>query len=77
LEENRISYHESVREVYQRIKRDNMSNIWDRYEAQGLGGNLFVASRPTFKDDMKRFLSYLIRRVESLPIDLLRTPITL
>ncbi len=38
MEEDRISYHESVRRIYARIKRDNMSNIWDRYEAQGLGG---------------------------------------
>lgn len=35
----RISHHESVRKVYERIKRDNMNNIWDRYKAQGLGGN--------------------------------------
>lgn len=39
MEENRISYHESVRRVYERIKKDNMNNIWDRYEAQGFGGN--------------------------------------
>lgn len=37
MEESRISYHESVRKVYQRIKEDGMTNIWDRYEAQGLG----------------------------------------
>ena len=37
MEGDRISYHESVRKVYQRIKKDNMDNIWDRYEAQGLG----------------------------------------
>jgi carbon-monoxide dehydrogenase catalytic subunit len=37
MEDNRISYHESVRKVYDRIKRDGMNNIWDRYEAQGLG----------------------------------------
>jgi carbon-monoxide dehydrogenase catalytic subunit len=36
LDENRISYHESVKKVYQRIKKDNMTNIWDRYEAQGM-----------------------------------------
>jgi anaerobic carbon-monoxide dehydrogenase catalytic subunit len=35
--DDRISYHESVRKVYQRIKEDGMTNIWDRYEAQGLG----------------------------------------
>ncbi|MCX7965592.1 MAG: hypothetical protein N2596_03085, partial [Syntrophorhabdaceae bacterium] len=39
MEENRISYHASVLKVYERIKRDNMDNIWDRYEAQGMGGN--------------------------------------
>jgi len=36
LEENRISYHDSVKKVYQRIKKDKMTNIWDRYEAQGM-----------------------------------------
>ena len=35
--QNRISYHESVRRVYERIKKDGMTNIWDRYEAQGMG----------------------------------------
>jgi len=39
MDENRISYHESVRKVYERIKSDNMNNIWDRYRAQGLGGD--------------------------------------
>jgi len=39
MEEERISYHESVRKVYQRIKQDGMDNIWDRYEAQGMGGD--------------------------------------
>ncbi|MCX5806786.1 MAG: anaerobic carbon-monoxide dehydrogenase catalytic subunit [Proteobacteria bacterium] len=39
MEDDRISYHESVRKVYDRIKNDNMDNIWDRYEAQGMGGN--------------------------------------
>jgi carbon-monoxide dehydrogenase catalytic subunit len=39
MEGNRISYHQSVRQVYERIKKDNMNNIWDRYEAQGLGGD--------------------------------------
>ncbi len=39
MEGNRISYHESVRKVYDRIKRDKMNNIWERYEAQGLGSN--------------------------------------
>ncbi len=39
MEENRISYHESVRKAYKKIKKDGMSNVWDRYEAQGMGGN--------------------------------------
>ncbi len=39
MEDERISYHESVRKVYQRIKEDGMTNVWDRYEAQGLGAN--------------------------------------
>jgi len=39
MEKERISYHESVRRVYDRIKEDGMNNIWDRYEAQGMGGN--------------------------------------
>jgi len=39
MEGERISYHESVRRVYERIKQDGMTNIWDRYEAQGMGSN--------------------------------------
>ncbi|MFO7996598.1 MAG: anaerobic carbon-monoxide dehydrogenase catalytic subunit [Dehalococcoidia bacterium] len=39
MERERISYHESVRRMYDRIKKDGMTNIWDRYEAQGMGGN--------------------------------------
>jgi len=39
MEDDRISYHDSVRKIYDRIKKDNMNNIWDRYEAQGMGGN--------------------------------------
>jgi len=39
MEGDRISYHKSVRRVYERIKKDGMNNIWDRYEAQGFGGN--------------------------------------
>src|SRR5512136_781286 len=35
--QNRISHHESVRRMYERLKKDNMNAIWDRYEAQGLG----------------------------------------
>jgi carbon-monoxide dehydrogenase catalytic subunit len=37
MEEDRISYHKSVQTLYKRIKKDNMTNIWDRYEAQGFG----------------------------------------
>ncbi len=36
MEDDRISYHESVKAAYRRIKEDGMTNIWDRYEAQGL-----------------------------------------
>ena len=39
MEESRISYHDSIKTVYSRIKQDGMTNIWDRYEAQGMGGN--------------------------------------
>ncbi|MHA1377385.1 MAG: anaerobic carbon-monoxide dehydrogenase catalytic subunit [Candidatus Helarchaeota archaeon] len=39
MEEKRISYHESVRKIYERIKKDGMTNIWDRFKAQGFGDN--------------------------------------
>jgi carbon-monoxide dehydrogenase catalytic subunit len=39
MREDRISHHESVRKAYERIKKDGLTNIWDRYEAQGLGGD--------------------------------------
>jgi len=39
MEGERISQHESVRRMYKRIKKDGMTSIWDRYEAQGMGGN--------------------------------------
>lgn len=39
MESDRISYHESVRTVYERLKADGMSNVWDRYEAQGFGND--------------------------------------
>lgn len=39
MEESRISYHDSIKTVYNRIKQDGMTNIWDRYEAQGMGSN--------------------------------------
>jgi len=38
MEGERISYHKSVQKVYERIKNDGMTNIWDRFEAQGFGG---------------------------------------
>lgn len=38
MDKERISYHESVQKMYERIKADNMTNVWDRYEAQGIGG---------------------------------------
>jgi carbon-monoxide dehydrogenase catalytic subunit len=38
MEGNRISYHDSVRKGYERIKKDGMVSIWDRFEAQGFGG---------------------------------------
>ena len=37
MEKDRISYHQSILRAYDRLKRDNMTNLWDRYEAQGLG----------------------------------------
>lgn len=39
MEEQRISQHESVRKLYRKIKEDGMTNIWDRFEAQGMGGD--------------------------------------
>jgi len=39
MEGERLSYHKSVQKVYERIKKDGMTNIWDRFEAQGFGGN--------------------------------------
>jgi carbon-monoxide dehydrogenase catalytic subunit len=37
MEKDRISYHPSVLKMYEKIKQDGMSNVWDRYEAQGMG----------------------------------------
>lgn len=37
IEETRISYHDSVRKIYERIKKNGMTNIWDRFKAQGFG----------------------------------------
>jgi len=39
MEGERISYHKSVQKVYERIKKDGMTNIWDRFEAQGFSGD--------------------------------------
>ncbi|HLA81523.1 MAG TPA: FAD-dependent oxidoreductase, partial [Thermoleophilia bacterium] len=39
-------------------------------KAARLGGNLYFASRPDFKDEMKRFQDYLLRRVTTLRIDI-------
>jgi carbon-monoxide dehydrogenase catalytic subunit len=39
MDDNRISQHESVRKIYERIKKDGMTNIWDRYAAQGFGAD--------------------------------------
>lgn len=39
MEEERISYHESVRRMYKKIKSDGLTNVWDRYEAQGTKDN--------------------------------------
>ncbi|MFW9784149.1 MAG: anaerobic carbon-monoxide dehydrogenase catalytic subunit, partial [Candidatus Heimdallarchaeota archaeon] len=38
MKNKRISYHKSVQKVYERLKKDGMTNIWDRFEAQGFGG---------------------------------------
>ncbi len=38
MDPDRISYHESVRRIYdERIRPAGITNIWDRYEAQGIG----------------------------------------
>jgi len=39
MDRNRISEHESIRRMYDRIVEDKMTNVWDRYEAQGLGND--------------------------------------
>jgi carbon-monoxide dehydrogenase catalytic subunit len=39
MENERISYHKSVQKAYERIKKDGMNNIWDRFVAQGFGGD--------------------------------------
>ncbi|MBI5605807.1 MAG: FAD-dependent oxidoreductase [Deltaproteobacteria bacterium] len=35
-----------------------------------LGGNLVPASKPPFKQDMRKFLDHLINRVKGLPVDI-------
>ena len=37
MEGERVSYHTSVRSLREKLKKDGMESIWDRYEAQGLG----------------------------------------
>ncbi len=39
MESERISAHESVRTVHERIRNDGLTNVWDRFEAQGMGGD--------------------------------------
>jgi carbon-monoxide dehydrogenase catalytic subunit len=39
MERERISQHESVLSVYEKIKKDGMTNIWDRYASQGFGSD--------------------------------------
>ncbi|MEJ2588064.1 MAG: anaerobic carbon-monoxide dehydrogenase catalytic subunit [Deltaproteobacteria bacterium] len=39
MEKERMTYHPSVRRMMDRITEDGMTNVWDRYEAQGLGDN--------------------------------------
>ena len=40
MEDDRISYHESVRKVFhESIEPAGITNIWDRFEAQGMGGD--------------------------------------
>ncbi|MFX0100890.1 MAG: anaerobic carbon-monoxide dehydrogenase catalytic subunit [Candidatus Hodarchaeota archaeon] len=40
LKPERISEHESVRKLYEKLKEDGITNIWDRYAAQALGKDL-------------------------------------
>jgi carbon-monoxide dehydrogenase catalytic subunit len=39
LDGDRVSYHKSVLKLYERIKEENITNVWDRFEAQGLGSD--------------------------------------
>lgn len=38
-------------------------------KSEKLGGNIAVACIPPFKEDMRRFLNYLVRWVEGLPVE--------
>ena len=37
---------------------------------KNLGGNILLASIPPFKEDMARFLNYLLRKIAKLPVDI-------
>jgi len=39
MEGERISYHKTVQKVYERIKQDGITSIWDRFQTQGFGNN--------------------------------------
>jgi carbon-monoxide dehydrogenase catalytic subunit len=39
MEGERISYHKSVQKVYERIKKDGLTSIWDRFQTQGFGSD--------------------------------------
>lgn len=39
MEGTRISYHENVQKMVKRLRQDGVTNLWDRYVAQGLGDN--------------------------------------
>ncbi|MBW1913052.1 MAG: FAD-dependent oxidoreductase, partial [Deltaproteobacteria bacterium] len=47
--------------------RGHQVTLYEKEEQ--LGGNLALAAIPPFKEDMKRFLDYLVGRVNELPID--------
>ena len=47
-----------------------MGGFCKRFEkTEKLGGNLAIAAIPGFKEDMRRFLDYLLSRVKYLMID--------
>lgn len=39
MEKDRTSEHETVQRAYERLKADGITNIWDRYVAQGFGND--------------------------------------